>query len=288
MIGCVGGSAVGLNTDANCIIQAHRGAGNLAPENTLPSFELSWRIGTIPEADVRATADGLIVAFHDENLERLAPAADPAIRSKSVNELEWKVVHTLDVGSYKGKQFSGQHIPLISEILDKMRGHKDRLLYVDIKKVPLEKLADLVRERGLDQQVIMASTRYEEIREWKKLLPKSKTLLWMGGDEPKLQKRLAEVRNTGFADITQLQIHVHVVNISAAEPFMPFSKFLREVKQELQSHSILFQVLVLDSSEPEAYWKLMDLGINSFATDDPLVTLDMVRKHKTNCQTETK
>jgi hypothetical protein len=32
------------------IIQSHRGAGDLAPENTLDAFELGWRLGTHPEA----------------------------------------------------------------------------------------------------------------------------------------------------------------------------------------------------------------------------------------------
>src|SRR5688500_3272866 len=52
------------------IIQSHRGAGELAPENTIESFELAWKLGTYPEADVRTTKDGVIVAFHDANFAR--------------------------------------------------------------------------------------------------------------------------------------------------------------------------------------------------------------------------
>lgn len=261
------------------IIQSHRGAGNLAPENTLQSFELAWKIGTTPEADVRATSDGVIVAFHDENLERLAPAADPAIRSKSVNDLPWDVVSKLDVGSYKGNRYKGEHIPRIADVLDQMKGRKGRMLYLDVKKVPLNKLADLVRERGVDEQVILASSHYEQIHEWKKLLPKSQTLLWNGGSETQLQKRMAEFKKADFADITQLQIHVNVKDLNAAEPFDPTCQFLREVKQEIHPKGILFQVLVLGSDSPEAYHKLMDLGVESFATDDPLVCLKVMSEY---------
>jgi glycerophosphoryl diester phosphodiesterase len=49
------------------IIQSHRGAGELAPENTIEAFELGWKLGTYPEADVRTTKDGVIVAFHDND-----------------------------------------------------------------------------------------------------------------------------------------------------------------------------------------------------------------------------
>src|SRR4051812_44789118 len=53
------------------VIQSHRGAGVLAPENTLEAFELGWKLGTVPESDLRTTKDGVIVAFHDNNFSRV-------------------------------------------------------------------------------------------------------------------------------------------------------------------------------------------------------------------------
>lgn len=261
------------------IIQSHRGAGNLAPENTLLSFKLAWQIGTVPEADVRSTADGVIVAFHDNDLKRLAPEADPAILPKSVNELDWSVVSALDVGSYKGAKYAGLRIPKIIEVLDEMRGHSERWLYLDVKKLPLEVLATLVRERGVDRQVILASTKYDELRTWKSLLPNSNTLHWMGDPESRLRERMAELRKTDLADLTQLQIHVNVVDLTAVDPFAPSSAFLREAGKEIKAKGILFQVLVIGSDDARAYKKLMDLGVESFATDDPLVCIEMVREH---------
>ena len=52
---------------------AHRGAGDLAPENCLSSLEFSWKLGAIPEVDVRQTKDGRIVMFHDGNFKRILP-----------------------------------------------------------------------------------------------------------------------------------------------------------------------------------------------------------------------
>ncbi|HWG84805.1 MAG TPA: glycerophosphodiester phosphodiesterase family protein, partial [Deinococcales bacterium] len=46
------------------LVQSHRGAGVLAPENTMAAFRLAWSLGTVPEADLRQTRDGEIVAFH--------------------------------------------------------------------------------------------------------------------------------------------------------------------------------------------------------------------------------
>ena len=262
------------------VIQSHRGAGNLAPENTLETFKLGWKIGTVPEADVRATTDGVIVAFHDNDLKRLAPNADPDIKAKSVNDLPWAVVSKLDVGEYKGPQYKGEHIPKISDVFDAMKGHPERWLYLDVKEVPLEKMAELARERGIEKQLILASTHYEHLHEWKKLLPTSQTLLWMGEKEPKLRERMEELRKANFADITELQIHVRVPHLTAADPFDPTSAFLTSVRDEIIPKGILFQVLVIGTDSPIAYQKLMDLGVQSFATDDPLVTLNVMRQHE--------
>lgn len=272
-----GASPAASPFDERLIVQSHRGAGNLAPENTMEAFELAWSIGSVPEADVRATRDGVVVAFHDDNLKRVAPEAPAEIQGKSVNELYWSTVRSLDVGVYKGEQFRGQRIPQISRVLDAMTGHPDRWLYLDIKKVPLEELARMVRRRGVAQQVILASTRYEEIRMWKKLLPDSQTLHWIADKQEKMAQRLKELEKADFADITQLQLHIRVGDLSSPEPFAPTSAFVKEAGKTIRSRGILFQALVIGSDRAEAYEKLMDLGVESFASDGPLVTLQVMR-----------
>src|SRR5512138_1889134 len=71
------------------IVQAHRGAGNLAPENTLEAFELGWKLGAIPEADLRTTKDGVIVAFHDANFKRVVKGASPELQKKGVADISF-------------------------------------------------------------------------------------------------------------------------------------------------------------------------------------------------------
>ncbi|MPV88977.1 glycerophosphodiester phosphodiesterase [Georgenia ruanii] len=51
---------------------AHRGGAALAPENTLAAFGLARGLGlTYLETDVRTTADGVPLAFHDATLDRV-------------------------------------------------------------------------------------------------------------------------------------------------------------------------------------------------------------------------
>ena len=80
-------------------VQSHRGAGKLAPENTVEAFQLAWKLGTVPEADLRTTKDDVIVAFHDTNFKRLVKNAGPELKTKGIEDLDWADVQRLDVGS---------------------------------------------------------------------------------------------------------------------------------------------------------------------------------------------
>lgn len=262
------------------IVQSHRGAGKLAPENTLEAFDLGWKLGTVPEADVRATRDDVPVAFHDDTFARLVKDAPAELRALGVGDLSWEELSRLDVGAYLGEQFAGQRIPKIEAVFAAMRGRPERGLYLDIKIASLESLAALARESGVSEQVILASTDYSLIRQWKQLAPESKTLLWMGSPEPRLRERMEELKAADFEGITQLQIHVRMGDLSAADPFKPSSEFLREVARELEPRGILFQALPMGLDTVEVYHRLMDLGVQSFATDDPEVTLDAVETYR--------
>ena len=57
------------------LVIAHRGASRVAPENTLPAFQAALQLGVdLVEFDYLHSADGVPVAFHDEELDRLTDA----------------------------------------------------------------------------------------------------------------------------------------------------------------------------------------------------------------------
>lgn len=261
------------------IIQNHRGAGDAAAENTLEAFEFSWKLGMYPEADLRTTRDGVIVPFHDEDFSRVVRAASPELASKGVADTTWDELRKLVIG---GDRFPGRHVSSVREVFEQMKGFPDRHLYMDIKNVDLNQLAGEVTAHGVRQQVILASSDYDLIRRWRSLAPWSRTLLWMGGSEPALIERIERLHAADFADVTQLQVHIHLrprTNPSSDNRFALSDHFLTHLAQTLDARRILFQALPWHISDPDIYCRLLELGVKSFATDYPEQTLEAVRRY---------
>ncbi len=256
------------------IVQAHRGAGDLAPEGSLEAFELGWKLGCVPEADLRRTKDGVIVSFHDNNFARILPDAPEDLKKKGIVDLTFKEVKALDVGSFRDKEFAGQRVLSLAEMVAILKAHPERSLYIDIKKVDFHQLA--AETVGVHPQLILASTKYEELKQWRQVAPKSKTLHWMGGTQEKLAERIEALRAVNFAGIDQLQIHV---NTSTNGVFSPSEEFLQAAGSELRARGVLFQILPWREKDAKIFHRLLDLGCASFTTDYPDAAMEAIRAY---------
>lgn len=99
------------------MIVAHRGASGQAPENTMAAFELAITQGAqMIELDVQRTRDDRLVVFHDSTLRRTSNGRGRIARK------DYAELRTLDAGSWFSGAFAGERIPLLDDVLAKMRG----------------------------------------------------------------------------------------------------------------------------------------------------------------------
>ena len=106
---------------------AHRGASGYAPENTLAAFERAVQLGaTFIETDLHLTRDARFVAIHDATLERTTNGKG------SVHDFTLAELRRLDAGMWYDREYMGQRIPTLDEVLEFARKH-DVIFYLEVK-----------------------------------------------------------------------------------------------------------------------------------------------------------
>ncbi len=138
---------------------AHRGASGTAPENTLEAFAEGLAAGADRlELDIHATADGEIVVFHDETLERTTNGSG-LVRERTLAELKKLDAgyHFLDESGrfpFRGK---GVRIATLAEVLEEFPDTplNVELKYDDGKEV--EAFFDVVDAHGARDRVLAAA-----------------------------------------------------------------------------------------------------------------------------------
>ena len=262
------------------IVGSHRGAGHLTAENSLEAFEIAWNLGTIPEADIKTTKDGVIVAFHDGNFRRILPNASDEMKNKTIADLTLAELKQLDIGAWKGSEHEGQRIPALAEIVGVLKKVPKRKMYFDLKHVNFEQLADETKE--VHPQLVIATQNHGQLQHWKRLAPTSQTQLWTRGTEEKLTEQFDQLEKNRFDSVDQLVI---LMDTDASGKFLLSDDFLRQTGERLRKYNVLFQILPWENrhktggSNAEVYKRLMNLGVAGFATDYPDVTMQAVREY---------
>ncbi|MEI2698904.1 MAG: glycerophosphodiester phosphodiesterase [Microthrixaceae bacterium] len=85
---------------------AHRGGTEAAPENSVAAFSAAVSVGfTHLETDVHLSADGVLVAFHDDVLDRVTDG------SGAISEMTWDQIGSVRIGA-------AEPIPRLEELLE--------------------------------------------------------------------------------------------------------------------------------------------------------------------------
>jgi len=109
---------------------AHRGAGRLAPENTLAAFRVGAAHGYRAfECDVKLSADGQPFLLHDATLDRTTPETGTA------GERPWAELSRIDAGGWHSRNFAGEPLPSLEAIARYVQ-RNGYALNVEIKPTP--------------------------------------------------------------------------------------------------------------------------------------------------------
>jgi glycerophosphoryl diester phosphodiesterase len=143
-------------------IVGHRGAPACAPENTLASFKEGLRQGAdIIELDVQLSADGHVVVFHDNQLERTTNGRGP-LAERTLAELK-----ALDAGSWFGPRFAGEPIPALDEVLAWAKNQVPLFIELKYNAAPGPALGlavlELVQAHTMTEQVTLISFAHQAL-----------------------------------------------------------------------------------------------------------------------------
>ena len=225
---------------------AHRGGASDAPENTMPAFARAIELGyTYLETDVHSTRDGVLLAFHDDDLLRTC-----GVEGK-ISELDYSEVRNARVNGT-------EPIPLLQDILD---AWPQARINIDCKSdAALQPLIKALRPSHVLEKVCVGSfsdKRLSLLRETfgpalcSSLGPKQVALLrvrsWIGVVKP-------------FDGALAAQIPLKQGPIT-----------LTDKRLVDDAHSAGLQVHVWTIDEPDEMEHLLSLGVDGIMTDKPLV-----------------
>ncbi len=223
---------------------AHRGAhGADGPgENTMAAFAAAVDLGyRYVETDVHLTADGVVVAFHDDRLDRVTDMTG------ELADLPWSEVRRARVGA------EGDPVPRLDELL---ASWPDLRVNIDPKHDRVvEALADVLEDAGAVGRVCCGSfsdARLATLRT--RLGPELCTSLGPRGTARLAASALGAPvgRPAGGC----VQVPTHVKGRRLVTP-----RFVR------RAHALDLQVHVWTIDDPDTMGELLDLGVDGLMTD---------------------
>jgi glycerophosphoryl diester phosphodiesterase len=232
------------------IAMAHRGGASDAPENTLPAFQRAVDLGyRYLETDVHVTTDGVVVAFHDDELERTTG------RQGRISELTWDEVSTLRVDGRAP-------IPKLTDLLE---AFPDARFNIDCKEFSAaDPLADVLIAADALDRVLVGSFHGRTVRH--------------------LRKRLGPqvCTSAGRLDIVALRLLGWARTPFDAAQVPSKASFFPVVTKRFvaRSHRRGIEVHVWTSDDPAEMERLLDLGVDGIMTDRPAVLREVLQRRR--------
>jgi glycerophosphoryl diester phosphodiesterase len=237
------------------LAMAHRGGAIEHLENTMPAFEACLEMGyRYLETDVRATADGVLVVFHDPTLERVTD------RSGRIDQLPWSAVSEARIG---GRE------PIL-RLEDLLGAWPDVRFNLDIKAAGvIAPLVRTVRRLKVADRICLASFSDARIAAARRLFgPSVCTALGPRG--------IAALRLSSYSPRA-----AGLVRIPAGCAQVPLQLGGRALVDErflAAAHDRGLQVHVWTVDTEEEATAMLDLGVDGIMTDRPAMLRELLEK----------
>lgn len=237
-------------------VTAHRGASMQYPENTMSAFQGAKNQGANwIELDIQQTKDQQIVVFHDHNLKRITGV------NKNVYDVNYAFIQSLDAGKHFSQKYTGEKIPLLSDVIDFAKKNNIRL-NIELKPSGYEKnfekqVVDLIKEKDFIHQCVLTSMNYSVLENIKKIDTNITTVYVMG---------------LAVGNITQLD---------AADCFSIEATSATET-MVTRVHNAGKEIYVWTVNNENNISKMTDLNVDNIITDNVPLTKHLIMESQTS------
>lgn len=244
---------------------AHRGGSDEAPENTLPAFEAAVALGyRYLETDVHLTADGALVAFHDETLDRVTDSRGHIanLSLDRIREADAGYWFTPDFGETYPFRGQGVVVPMLEEIL--MRWPDVRVNIEPKSDVAVGPLMALLHRLDVLDRVCIGSFSDRRLLR-ARALAKGKVCTSMGRNAVAMGWVLARFGRLPRMDADCVQMPLQWRDLRVVT-----ESFIRA------AHRSGLPVHVWTVNREDEMRELLDLGVDGIMTDRPRMLRDVL------------
>ncbi len=229
-------------------IIAHRGNSWLAPQNTIAAFDAARRAGAHAiELDIQPLADGTAAVIHDDTVDATTNG------SGAVSAFTPSTLKTLDAGSWFSPAFSGERVPLFSEVLEFLSLPDAPSILLEVKGVwereALARVLHSIEESGLGHRFVVQSFHVETVALTAEIAP-DLTRGWL------IDKWQEDVIDVAYS------LHASGVNPNG-NILLEHPDFVDEM------HGAGLSVSVWTLNEPHHWDAARTLGVDAIITDRP-------------------
>ena len=241
---------------------AHLGFWGLAPDNTMPAFELAVACG-FPACIVvpKVTKDGVFVCLHDDKMiNRTARDADgnPPKEPVAIKDLTYEELRHFEFGSYKNTIYRGTAIPLLSDFFDLCAKTGMRPMFSTHPALTVKQwmqVKEMLKRRGILANFHIKSFRLEAL----------KTAYSVFGSE--IDGYTYDIDNWDSSlvdDLLASGIYAHACRVGME---VKFADYTEEIATAIRSAGFFAAAWGIKRRDFDEYERLMSFGVTEFTED---------------------